>query len=635
MALARKDISTLWDRDMRTAIDENFKELYSEYTQAGLDAKDARNKAEQAVADSLEAKQTANVTREEMLAIIREQTQNGDLAPEIAQARQGEQTLGDNLNSIKSNLAQTKTYAVETVSHKVDRNINVLFHDDDGDARIMSILKEKIFDPEGVPCSVCVNTSTVGNPGKVTWEDLSLLKNSGWTVFSHGHEHLNALNTPPDVIDNDYATARKILNERGFSGDILAYPYGAVNEDVQQIARKNHVAAFSTYGLAYNTMPLNTFYLYRFGGPPVRSLQEAKDYLDNAPDGALVVFMGHVVEPEYDFQSTIDDYRALIQYCKTKGYEIINTEEAIKRKANVLDVGRRDNKYFKVGRDGSFYMSDFNDHSVELSTPIDYYPIGTSRTYFSFDDAVTKGFPGQFAGSQVTPSAGTLITSRIRHDFYSNSEHASHQLYVGATNNNVFKRRWNVSTGSWTDFEVVLREIKEYPYHYVETQMNVFNASTPLTSFPARQIHTFYYNSANQTGFPVYAGIVTTYRMNSDTWNRQEVRGVDEKTVWSRYWTGTTWSAWERPTQLLAGMQRTVATTTVPAHSTLDIVTDLSSVKMAHSMIAKPQTAVENGIIWNCYAPQDGRGVIRLANITGSSISMAERVWVVDRLTHN
>lgn len=93
----------------RNQMNTMFQELYDEYIAAGLNAQDARNKAEQAVADALYAKETADVTREEMLAIIREQTQNGDLAPEIAQARQGEPTLGDNLNSIKSNLAQNVT----------------------------------------------------------------------------------------------------------------------------------------------------------------------------------------------------------------------------------------------------------------------------------------------------------------------------------------------------------------------------------------------------------------------------------------------------------------------------------------------------------------------------------------------
>lgn len=135
MALAQIPIGTNWTRDMRNAIESMFTELYKEYTGAGLDAKEAREKAVQAVADALIAKETAegidgkatqaldnsinavdtadnaksvaDLTREEMLAIIREQTQNGDLAPEIAQARGSEATIGERFNSIESNLEQT------------------------------------------------------------------------------------------------------------------------------------------------------------------------------------------------------------------------------------------------------------------------------------------------------------------------------------------------------------------------------------------------------------------------------------------------------------------------------------------------------------------------------------------------
>lgn len=108
MALAQLPLGTNWTREMRNAINSMFTELYNEYMAAGDNAEDARKKAEQAVADALIAKDTAETTREEMLAIIREQTRNGDLAPEIAQARQGYSTLGENLNSVKSQLGQTE-----------------------------------------------------------------------------------------------------------------------------------------------------------------------------------------------------------------------------------------------------------------------------------------------------------------------------------------------------------------------------------------------------------------------------------------------------------------------------------------------------------------------------------------------
>lgn len=119
--MARKDIGTGWDRSQRNAINDNFIELYKEYTDAGLNAADAREKATRAVADSAIAKDTAETTREEMLAIIREQTQNGDLAPEIAQARGGEATIGERFNSTDQRLAEVPTEIEDAVEPKANK----------------------------------------------------------------------------------------------------------------------------------------------------------------------------------------------------------------------------------------------------------------------------------------------------------------------------------------------------------------------------------------------------------------------------------------------------------------------------------------------------------------------------------
>lgn len=112
--MARIDIHNLWDGNMRIAINENFKELYNEYIGAGLDAKDAREKAINAVATSDLAKQLAeqaNLTseqvRNEMNNIIREQTSGGDVVPEVVSARGEKATLGERLNSTDQQLAET------------------------------------------------------------------------------------------------------------------------------------------------------------------------------------------------------------------------------------------------------------------------------------------------------------------------------------------------------------------------------------------------------------------------------------------------------------------------------------------------------------------------------------------------
>src|SRR5690606_22816730 len=105
--MTQRHIGTLLDRKAINDINDNFTELYNEYIGAGMDAAEAKEKAIQAVADSLYAKQTAETTRDELTRIIREQTAGGDVVPEVVQARGTHNTVGERLNSISQDLAQT------------------------------------------------------------------------------------------------------------------------------------------------------------------------------------------------------------------------------------------------------------------------------------------------------------------------------------------------------------------------------------------------------------------------------------------------------------------------------------------------------------------------------------------------
>lgn len=125
--MARYEVKNPLTPEGRNQINSMFEELYKEYTGAGINAKDAREKAVQAVADSILAKDIAETTRQEMLAIIREQTKNGDLAPEIAQARGGKQTLGERFNSVDKQLAQkaNESDVNDLASNKADTDFVV------------------------------------------------------------------------------------------------------------------------------------------------------------------------------------------------------------------------------------------------------------------------------------------------------------------------------------------------------------------------------------------------------------------------------------------------------------------------------------------------------------------------------
>lgn len=184
--------------DSLNKINHMFDELYKKYTGAGLDAAEAREKAIQAVTDAEIAKETAEVTREEMLAIIREQTQNGDLAPEIAQARQGKETLGENLNSIKSDLAQTDNQVTDTsvrmgsrikstgVSASKKPVPTIVIFDDDTRTQLYSVLYPYMLE-KGLPFTSALISSRIGNPDApvptISYEQFIEMRDSGIVDF--------------------------------------------------------------------------------------------------------------------------------------------------------------------------------------------------------------------------------------------------------------------------------------------------------------------------------------------------------------------------------------------------------------------------------------------------------------------
>lgn len=151
--MARKHISTLIDRKAINDINENFKELFDEYVETGLDASEARSKAEQAVVTSDVARRIAdeaNLTvkqlRGQVSEIIREQTAGGDIVPEVVKARGREDTLSDRLNTFDYSLLHSTGYGV--------LNTNTLY----GDLRVASrpsrtmevvVYRGEVYMPDG------------------------------------------------------------------------------------------------------------------------------------------------------------------------------------------------------------------------------------------------------------------------------------------------------------------------------------------------------------------------------------------------------------------------------------------------------------------------------------------------------
>lgn len=122
--MARREITGNWTRDDRITINENFRRLFEEYTGAGLDAKEAREKAHDAVMKSDEALALSERTQKELSQAILE----GDSSPLGGQLSVGadgtiysdpQDRLVKEFNSVNQQLAHIENDRLKFVNYEM------------------------------------------------------------------------------------------------------------------------------------------------------------------------------------------------------------------------------------------------------------------------------------------------------------------------------------------------------------------------------------------------------------------------------------------------------------------------------------------------------------------------------------
>ena len=442
--MVMRDFDTLWDRKTYISIKENFKELFNYYIKSGLDAAEAREKAIQAVADAEIAKETAETTREEMLAIIREQTQNGDLAPEIAQARQGKATLGDNLNSIKSDLAQTddklNVRNWELNSKARQQKGFTIFRSDDGRIEELTVAFP-IFQSKGVPLNIAVVSDWVGNNNFLSQEQLLELQNKyGWEILSHSKTHPTTSagktlipDLPESEARREFEESKNDLIRMGLNVQSYAHVGGQYKTRDRRLTREYYRSAMvsdrgrfgglnklpleshelKTYWLDPTSVPLRTYLEQYDKATAIRmALEGAYEAIDRANAEGGIAIIGthfqHINDPDYE-----EMFRDAIDYAKSKT-KVSTLRDALNNTGNIIEVGdyassvredRQGGGHFVVAAngfiDGGATVAGLNEFGN--NTPWDKFPHG--MTIAPFNNGLAQGFP---------VNAGVLLNFKTR-----------------------------------------------------------------------------------------------------------------------------------------------------------------------------------------------------------------------------
>lgn len=78
-----------------------------------------------------------------------------------------------------------------------------------------------------------VNSTTIGQPGYLSWSQIAEMKSGGMSIQSHSHRHVDLTVLPTSVLDVELAESKRCIEERvGARIDFLAAPHGLLDRRV-------------------------------------------------------------------------------------------------------------------------------------------------------------------------------------------------------------------------------------------------------------------------------------------------------------------------------------------------------------------------------------------------------------------
>lgn len=373
---------------------------------------------------------------------------------EVINARGSDKSLekrlkNPNYTPIKDEM-NTKVIATE-----YSRKPMVTFIDDDGRTEVLEKW-EPILQEKGNKLTIALVSSWLDNKKStvIQWEDVHRLKEQyGVEFVNHTHEHKHAQQLTDVEVDEEFRKNKEVLKREGLTHDIIVQPFGENTDSVRRISRKYAKANVSVKE-GINTLPLDTYRLFRvsLGEDLYTTFEQYKEILDEAiSKNAWVIFKSHSQYESFN-ENQLQLIRQIIDYCRENGFIEATMEEGLRDRGNLIDVGdytlkAQDSDYFILDKDGNIHSRKFSKNyytlkynTVDFNTPITNFEDGTTST-LAIVSTNSKGFPNNASGQLVTTKSEGLSLS--------------YQLYMVYNSNDIYKRRWDTKTNSWTEFEKI------------------------------------------------------------------------------------------------------------------------------------------------------------------------------------
>ena len=619
--MARKEIGSIFDRNNRNNMNDNFEYLFE-----GSKRIDALyNRAENVLA---EAKKTNDMNEDVQRQLNNLIVESGNANAEVSQARASYDVLNTRLNTLDNKISNLDEYASNPVLQTKQEMPLVTFVDDDGYPQVYDMLKP-IAEEFKVPIVSAVITSRVFNQEQyagisMTFAQLKECQNAGMEIQSHSVNHKRTGELPIDEQEFEIAESKRWMSKYGFNTEAFIYPFGSNTPETEKLVRKYYKAGIHTSGgvgqINYQPIPKQArmYRIYYNELNPATETEKNKVEYCKAQIDEAIANNGWVIIGSHCFYDGFDPalYREVVEYAVNSSAKVVGLKEGLDIYGNIIDLPD-----FQVGANGKLTSSQVSKYvrintTVTANDTLDKFESDkTSYRTFTKNNAITFKMPEQ--------NEGILFVHHLGFEGY------AYQEYISYTTNNVYQRYWNRDTESWSDWT---KNITSDDVKFNQTVI-VYHADQPISDYPSNQTTYRGYNAtqALDNDMPEgRSGLLITHNLYGDEYAHQfyYVRGFSR--IWKRAWNGSgnSWREWERVGLLSYKIEQTVKFATVPV-GTSDFTMSSSVFTVDRNIVVNPKSPLPAGITLTWFVSQAGALTIRVFNSNDVNTTMGDIVMSV------
>jgi len=193
-----------------------------------------------------------------------------------------------------------------------------------------------IFDAAGIKTTYYVTTEWLQYEGFIKPDELATVAARGHEIGAHSRSHADLTTLSQAEAQQEIEGSKQDLIDMGYSPDVFAYPYGAVNDSVRGIVDDEFTGARGVEE-GFNDTNTDRYILYSWNASTM-DMAKAKQVIDQAiAEKKWVIFILHKVDEGADDTESISSelLTQIVDYVKQSNIEVVTASEGLSRLSEV------------------------------------------------------------------------------------------------------------------------------------------------------------------------------------------------------------------------------------------------------------------------------------------------------------